>query len=333
MFDTADSLGEMLASINLSASQIAVADLTAPWGLHCSAFAPAFLYVVVDGAFEIKADGLHAVRAVAGDVVMLTRPLAVTLRSDDNAVIVPLNAVWSDRGLPTWSAGSRPDRIVDMRYGGGGAATRQVTIAIELTQQWAIEMMRAMPPLVHIPSARDELDGWLQPLLRSIDRIRPGSIGVTLKAVELVFICALRACLDGDAPLPGWLAALRDPALSRAVLAVQRAPGRSWTVAALAAEARLSRSAFSRRFGEVVSDTPHAYVAGWRMQVAADLLREGRQSAKQVSRELGFSSPSAFGQAFRQRYGVPPAQFQRAAPDQALSAEIRPAAAATMPRA
>lgn len=309
-----DPLGEMLAAIKVSATQVTIAEFTAPWALDCGAFAPAFLFVSLEGSYVLEVDGADPITVKAGDVVLLTRPLANTTGSGTGAPVVPLDEVWARKGLPVWYPGRQPERITRLGFGGGGAVTRKITVVIELMQDWALAMMRGLPPVIHICADEIDIGSWLQLLVPSIDHETPGSVGVSFKIAELVFIVAMRAFFVGQGErLSGWLRAMQDPALARVVVAIQRAPGDPWTVEAMATEARLSRSNFCRRFRDVVDQSPHRFLSDWRLHLAADLLVAGQASAKEISRHLGYSSPSTFGQAFRDRYGVAPAQYRRGA--------------------
>ena len=111
----------------------------------------------------------------------------------------------------------------------------------------------------------------------------------------------------------GWLAALREPQLARAVALIHRQPERPWTVATLAAEAGMSRSHFAERFAAVLGRPPLAYLAEWRLHVARVLLRRGTLRVHEVARRVGYGSEAAFSTAFRRAAGVAPGAYRRAA--------------------
>lgn len=119
----------------------------------------------------------------------------------------------------------------------------------------------------------------------------------TGRLVDWVLVQLLRQMLaergSGAAPL-----GLRDAGVSKAVVAMQEAPGEAWTVAALADLCGMSRSKFARRFREVVGVTPADYLLAQRMRLAKGLLRRGRQ-VQDVACEVGYSTQPAFTRAFR----------------------------------
>jgi AraC-like DNA-binding protein len=68
---------------------------------------------------------------------------------------------------------------------------------------------------------------------------------------------------------------------------MQAEPARSWTVASLAAEIGVSRAALARRFHELVGEPPMTFLTGWRLALAADLLREPGATVGSVADQVG----------------------------------------------
>ena len=107
---------------------------------------------------------------------------------------------------------------------------------------------------------------------------------------------------------------LADPRLAAAIRQIHEAPARSWTVAALAKEAALSRSAFFERFSRTVGVPPMEYLQGWRMNLAKDLLRRRVGTLDEIAERVGYGSASAFSTAFTRHVGLPPKRFATTAP-------------------
>lgn len=110
---------------------------------------------------------------------------------------------------------------------------------------------------------------WLRATLRLMaleaDSLRPGGETVITRLSDVLVVQALRAWLDGDpAAKSGWLGALQDPQIGRAVSLIHREPGRDWTVASLADQIAMSRSAFAARFTDLVGEPAMRYVTRWR---------------------------------------------------------------------
>jgi transcriptional regulator GlxA family with amidase domain len=126
---------------------------------------------------------------------------------------------------------------------------------------------------------------------------RPAREIITARLLEVLLIEALRATAGTDAP-PGLVRGLADPRLAAALRCMHEAPAQAWTVAQLARQAALSRSAFFARFNHAVGMAPMEYLLGWRMALAKDLLLRGTCGIGEVAERVGYSSASTFSVAF-----------------------------------
>ena len=129
----------------------------------------------------------------------------------------------------------------------------------------------------------------------------------------MVFVDAARRYLESlpdDAS--GWLAALRDRHVGRAIGLLHERPADPWTVDELGRQVGLSRSALHERFVQLVGQPPMQYLANWRMQRGASLLREGHATVATIAQEVGYDSEAAFARAFKRLVGQPPAAWRRA---------------------
>jgi AraC-like DNA-binding protein len=141
----------------------------------------------------------------------------------------------------------------------------------------------------------------------------PGHQTLLDRLLDLLLVGALRAHLaDPAAARPGWHRALDDPPVAAALARLHDDPAHPWTVAALAAEAGLSRAAFARRFAAAVGQPPLGYLTHWRMRLAEERLRDPGTTLAAVAREVGYGSEFAFSAAFKRERGVAPAVWRRA---------------------
>jgi AraC-like DNA-binding protein len=141
---------------------------------------------------------------------------------------------------------------------------------------------------------------------------RSGSQEILPRLSEMLFVEAVRGYIEklpGDAT--GWLAALRDTSLSRALVALHERPEHPWTTDELARIACLSRSAFAERFTSTVSLPPMSYLTRWRMLLAGQRLRESSETLAQVAAAVGYQSEFTFSRAFRRETGVSPGAWRR----------------------
>jgi len=128
---------------------------------------------------------------------------------------------------------------------------------------------------------------------------------------ESLFVYAIRAyATNSEAPPKGWLAAMSDKHLSKAIQAMHSDIGRSWSVASLAREARMSRSAFAKKFRTVLRQTPLEYLTQWRMYRAGAMVRSSMPFSE-VASAVGYGSESSFSRVFRREMGAAPREYRR----------------------
>jgi AraC-like DNA-binding protein len=208
-----------------------------------------------------------------------------------------------------------------MRLGGGGEATRFVCGYFGCERHADKLFLAGLPQLIKINLRGDPAGEWLESSVRHLVSNaasgRPGQKILLSKMAEALFIETLRRYMDDLSPEDiGWLAGARDPIVGAVLAALHREPGRHWTLDELAIESAASRSLVAERFSRFLGESPLAYLARWRLQLAARLLKTTRNTVLQVACEVGYESEAAFNRAFKRELGVPPGQFRKAANQQ-----------------
>lgn len=172
-------------------------------------------------------------------------------------------------------------------------------------------LVHAVPTELVVPlEPCGALDGTLAVLFREAAEHHCGRQAIVDRLCEVVVILLFRHLMDEGLVDTGVLAGLADRRLVHALNAMHREPARAWTLAALAAEAGMSRARFAARFREVVGQTPGAYLTAWRLGLAQSLLRRGR-AVKWIAGEVGYDSPASFTRAFRAALGCSPREWLR----------------------
>ena len=136
----------------------------------------------------------------------------------------------------------------------------------------------------------------------------PPDRSVIGRLAELVAMKAIERHFDQPGPNSGFVRALRDPEIGRAIAAIHAAPGRNWSLERLATTTGLSRSAFSRRFTELAGVPAMNYLRSWRMRLALEKLKAGNTDIAHVAHQIGYRSPVAFQKAFKRVHGLTPAK-------------------------
>jgi len=285
--------------------------LTPPWSLRIEDRAPLTVVSVVRGEAWIVPDGGDGVVLGEGDVAIARGPdpylVADHPSTPPQALILPGQecrtpdgghlSAYADLGVRTWGTGG-PVVLLTGTYGMEGEISRK--------------LIAALPALI-VLRATD----WPTPLVGllagEIGRDVPGQEAVLDRLLDLLLIAALRTWFARpDTPTPAWYRGYGDPVVGRALRLLQHHPARGWTVAALAAETGVSRAALARRFTELVGEPPMTFLTGWRLALAADLLREPDTGLAAVARQVGYATPYALSTAFKRAHGVSPRDYREA---------------------
>jgi AraC-like DNA-binding protein len=319
-----DALSGVLRSVRLEGAAYLNATFSAPWCIRgrCGLarikqrlpFADhvIFFHFLTEGACKVRlVDGGDVIDVRAGDVVLFPQDDRHLMGSDLN-----LNPIDSEH-IAAPGGGTDTD-LIQICLGGGGAATRFVCSYLACNRSAYRPLMEALPRVLRIPIGEAPASVPLRELLRAGVResaaSRPGADAMLAKLAELTFVEALRTYIENLPPGGrGWLAAVRDVHVGRALALLHEEPTRAWTVAALAREVALSRSALADRFAALVGEPPMQYLTRWRLALAAQSLRSGSEAIARVAARSGYDSEAAFSRAFKREFGLPPATWRRSA--------------------
>ena len=172
-------------------------------------------------------------------------------------------------------------------------------------------LIGSLPRMMRVPVTElSALDATLGGLFAVVRARRCGHSTVLHRLTEVLFVQLMRYAIEHRLVDGGVVAGLSDQRLARALTAMHDDPARNWSLASLAATARMSRSRFAACFAEVVGLPPMEYLTRWRIGVAQGLLRQGRPS-KVVAQEVGYGRSSTFGRAFANVVGATPTAWLR----------------------
>lgn len=267
-------------------------------------------HVITAGNCWATIDGQEPIHLSAGDIIMLphgdTHVLSSTpglRRSPD----VSMYRVPTDGQLPVSLS------MGELAMGESSEPTRFVCGFLGCDARPYNPLLAALPRVIHMrDDDRGAIGTFVQFALAESKAPRMGGESVLARLSELMFVDVVRRYLE---KLPedrtDWLAGLRDPFVGRALTALHRYPARPWTIEGLAREAALSRSALAERFTQFVGRPPMAYLAEWRMQLAASQLLTSTETVAAVANRVGYDSEAAFSRAFKKSVGSPPSEWRR----------------------
>lgn len=337
---TIDPLSDVLASVHLRGAVFYFVSCREPWAAETPgsrALAEALLpgaehvmayHFIARGDAWAATDGQPPVRLARGDIVMFPR--------GDHHVISSAPGLHATPDASDWRFATRADPkpiVVGYHQGvlrPGAPQPAEEASAVVVCGFVTCDLapfnplIAALPRLLHLGAGA--LGAWVAPMLDQAVaeslRSRSGSAAVLERVSEMVFVDGVRRWLE---QLPegggsGWLAGLRDRQVGRALALLHARAAEPWTLEALGREVGLSRSALHERFVRFDGMPPMQYLAGWRMQLGARLLRGGHATVAGIAQEVGYESEAAFARAFKRATGLPPAAWRRRGTEPALAA-------------
>ncbi|WP_443111463.1 AraC family transcriptional regulator [Burkholderia sp. FERM BP-3421] len=310
--DHRDLVSELLLGMRLSGVKYRRIQAAPPFGVSFG-HAPgrAQFHFVARGAVLLSVEGGAPWTLSAGDALLLPHGRAHALLS---APDVPCRAITAFEAVPICDAVtgvSAAQPFEHVRAGAPGADEALIfSGCMDLDLGGMQPLVASMPEVMHVGTLVDRYPE-IRPILDAMEREscaeRAGFAGILARLADVVAACIVRGwveCGCGDAS--GWVRALRDPRLGRAIVALHREPGRNWTVAELAAEMGHSRTVFAERFLAATGMTPVRYLTELRMRLAAQWIARDCEPIENVAYRLGYGSLAAFSRAFKRVVGHPP---------------------------
>lgn len=173
-----------------------------------------------------------------GDFVLVTRGEPHIVASGDKTQPVPL----LDLDRP-------PAHLGVVRHGGGGEPFSTLICGyFRLSRTSRSSVLELLPPLLHLKPAADRkwLETVLDHLVSESALERPGQRAVLSRMTEVLFVEVLRSWIESLRPGEGgWLAAIGDPLIGKALHLIHERPDQPWTIRDLGRRVGLDRSAFA----------------------------------------------------------------------------------------
>jgi AraC-like DNA-binding protein len=329
-----DPLTIVLEGLRLRFMLPGVSEMSAPWGIQYGAMSKEAIrehvtsmgltpppwdpptvrgsvIAVLRGHCQLEVDGEPAAIPLAGgDLAIITRPGPFVLRDDPASPVVSFRDVIRREHI---------ERKESIRFGGGGAATTLLNGPFFFEDDHENPLLASLPAVIQVRGEQGRAVPWLSDTVRFIvhelENRTPGGDWVVGHLTHVLFVQAVRAHFASlhHHDRASWFSALTDPDVGPALGAIHLKPDVAWTVASLAEQTSLSRSAFAAKFMTVVGRPPLQYLTDCRMRKARDLLRQEHVAIKSVASRVGYATESAFSNAFKRHTGTAPGAFRKAA--------------------
>jgi pimeloyl-ACP methyl ester carboxylesterase/AraC-like DNA-binding protein len=265
-------------------------------------------HYVRSGKLFVSVDGEQPILAKAGDIILLPRNDVHLLYT--RAGLTPVDSHTLIEAAP-----DGPAKIV-LDHGGDQTDIYCGFLGVSTESH---PLLDNLPAILKLDASDEAHSDWVETSMRMLNGAAQ-SPELVARIAQLFFAEAIRRYME---QLPrgqrGWLAGLRDPSVAKALSVIHSRYAEELDVETLAREVGVSRTKLGELFAELIGEPPMRYCARWRMRVAANMLRDGKQNASNVAYSVGFNSDAAFTRAFKREYGEPPATWRRRIEDEAKS--------------
>ena len=301
---TIDLLSEILRSARLEGSVFFRSHLTAPWGIELPAGDEPRFHVVLDGRAWLHSSKMERPQ-------LLKAGTAVVLRDGEDHWIADDPQSRRVSSAEASTAQQRGEAL----FQGPRSDCHLLCGLFKFDRELRHPLLETLPSLSVLSGEHGAGLEWIGQtgalMATEMAEGRPGNAVMMDRLCELFLIQILRHLSHFEGQTAGFIAALDDRYISRALQLIHQRPAEPWDLASLASAAGLSRSAFANRFHTLVGVPPKAYLTMWRMQKARALMRNPYNLLNYIAKEVGYSSDVALIRAFQRHFGKSPKEMRR----------------------
>ncbi|MGH1538493.1 MAG: AraC family transcriptional regulator [Gammaproteobacteria bacterium] len=294
-----DILSDLLNTFRIQSRIFHNGQYCGNWNIDTSGASKASFHIVTHGQCELLLNQgkRHEGLLEAGDLVLFPRDAEHQLTNDIHTTIA-LNSVPSR----SFAEGLRSD------------GTGLVCGHLEFEHANNNVLFDLLPDYVVVNSRDKPWNEQLRPVLEVvIAESKSGLPGteVTLnRLTEVIFMILIREYIDKGFSTSGLAAALQDQRISNVLQAIHSDAAKDWSVESLAEIAFMSRSAFAKKFKDLLDISPLGYVQRWRMHNAYRWLRDDKITVSEAAQRTGYSTEASFSKAFKREIGKSPSKVK-----------------------
>jgi AraC-like DNA-binding protein len=296
-----DLLSDVLRFVQLNGERVLTTEFRSGFNVEFQR-GPACIHVVQEGELRIAVDGRAPLRLSAGDIVVLPHPARYRLSDGgrpDAATDAPLEIEAADANISV------------IKHGQGAIAARTISATFQFENKGGVSpLLGLLPEVIHIAKDADKSAAVIRDVAQFLPlehaAQEPGAALMISRVIDVLIIRCIRTWAKSLGTRQGWIGALADARVSRAVAAIHRDPTKSWSVEGLASVAGMSRSRFAEMFLATVGEPPLRYLHRWRLGMAFDLLRRSNLPVAEVAHAIGYESEAAFSRAYKIMFGTTP---------------------------
>jgi AraC-like DNA-binding protein len=298
-----DALSHLLENVKVRSALCTRFEVSAPWGHEVANLSRVKFVLVLNGSCWLKtAEYPNSVRLTPGDLFFALGGQPYTLSDSQGSKVVDCRELEKQR------------EGYFIRYGGSGALTSLISVALELETEGAAMFFSTLPAFIHLKVERARsftLRTLIDLMENEIGTDQLASAALVQRLVEALFISALRDYVENcKEDKKSIFAAISHHQIGKVVKAMYAEPEKNWNLETLAQVAAMSRSAFATKFRRVSGWAPLEFLTAYRMSKSTQHLK-GSLPIPEIASRVGYESEISFARAFKRVMKTTPCAFRK----------------------
>ena len=303
-----DVLGDVLATLRFQGTIFFRSELAAPWGMSLEVSGTPRFHIALSGNCFVGDDARSAVEIEEMDIVMLPTGNSHWIADQPGRELIPSQLA------------SEACELGNALFQKGAVTHRLMCGIVHYDQHVPHPLLASLPDLLHFSNLDSSQPIWSTVTLIDDAMQRAGGRGGTIvdRLTEVLFLQLLNDYAERRENAPGFLIALRDRRLQRALTLIHKEPGFDWSLSSLGDQVGMSKATLVRHFQDAIGVAPMTYIANWRMMKAYSLIKYSSMPMEEIAALVGFGSARTLNKSFQRHYDCTPhalrRRFQTAAP-------------------
>ena len=296
-----DVLGDVLETLRFRGSIFFRSELAAPWGMSLELTGIPRFHIALSGNFFVGGDDHDTVKIKEMDIVMLPTGNSHWIADQPGRKLIPSTRAGEacELGNPLFQQGEITNRLM--------------CGIVHYDQESPHPLLDSLPDILHFPNLNSSQPIWSTVTLIDAEIRRAEGLGGTIvdRLTEVLFLQLLNYYSEQSDNAPGFLVALRDRRLQRALTLIHKEPTFNWSLSSLGDQVGMSRATLVRHFKDAIGVAPMTYIANWRVMKAYNLIKYSSAPLEQIAESVGFGSARTLNKSFQRHYHYTPNELRR----------------------
>ena len=296
-----DLVGDVLETLRFKGSIFFRSDLAAPWGMSLDKVDIPRFHIAMSGSCFVGSDNAEPVNFHHMEIVMLPRGSSHWIADQPGRQLISsLQAGEAcELGNPLFQQGKITQSLMCGMVHYDKASSHPI--------------IDSLPQVLHFQGLVSEDPIWKTVIIIESEMQRTRGKGGTIvdRLTEVLFLQLLNRYVHKNKEVTGFLVALRDKRIHKALTLIHLDPNFNWSIASLGERVGMSRATLVRHFQSSVGLAPMAYILNWRMMKAYNLIKYSSANLEHIAEQVGFASARTLSKAFQRHYAVTPSELRR----------------------